>query len=133
MTDPADHTDAPPRLDPLFVHARREALIILCTWATCLVWSVTTCITMGYDRSAEDIGFILGLPDWVFFGVCLPWGVAAVFSIVFVLFVMKDDDLGPDAMEQETGDKGQETGDRGQESGDRRQGTGVRQRDDSDV
>jgi hypothetical protein len=85
--------------DPVYLHARREALIILAAWATCLVWSVTACITLGYGKAADDVAFILGVPDWVFWGVGVPWVSAGLFSIVFSLFFMAEDDLGEDAME----------------------------------
>ena len=46
---------------------------------------------------------ILGMPDWVFWAVVFPWGLALLFSIWFCFFFMADDDLGQDPEEKESG------------------------------
>ncbi len=94
---PPTSTNEPPP-DPVFVAARREALVILGAWATCLVWCITTCVVLGYGDSSGDVTLILGIPHWVFWGVVVPWASAGVFSVVFATFFMKDHDLGPDRM-----------------------------------
>ena len=81
-------------LDPVFLHARREALWILGAWAACLLWAVPYCYLNGYNRSAEELQTILGMPDWVFWGIVVPWILADVFAIWFCFFYMVDDDLG---------------------------------------
>ena len=68
-------------------------------WAIALVWTVTGCYLMGYNRAANDIVLLLGFPDWVFWGICLPWGLCLVFSVWFCFFTMADDDLGEDPEE----------------------------------
>lgn len=40
---------------------------------------------------------ILGFPDWVFYGIIVPWVLSAVFTVVYCLWWMPDDDLGVDA------------------------------------
>ena len=95
-------------LDPTFVHARREAIVIFCLWATGLAWAVPFCWFTGYaHRFAphEVIPTTLGIPTWLFWGIFAPWVVADIFTIWFCFFYMKDDDLGesneePDAMAQ---------------------------------
>lgn len=82
------------KLDPVYVNTRREAFIILAVWATCLVYTVTYCRLFGYNLPPEQITITFGMPSWVFYGVLLPWIAAGVFSIVYSLFFMTDDDLG---------------------------------------
>src|SRR5207249_822725 len=57
----------------LLRHARREGLVILVVWAIALLWSVGSAYVLGYGRDAQDIRLILGMPDWVFWSVVLPW------------------------------------------------------------
>lgn len=47
---------------------------------------------MGYSRSPEDIKLILGFPDWIFFGVLLPWILIVLFTIFYSLTLMKGDE-----------------------------------------
>ena len=83
----------------LLRHARREALLIMAVWALALVWSVGCGYVLGYGRQPEEIGLILGIPDWVFWSVVLPWGICLAFSVWFCFVFMTDDDLGHDPEE----------------------------------
>lgn len=85
------------RYDPLFLHARREAIVILAAWAACFAWSVTYCTQTGYNLSPESLATIWGMPRWVFFGIVVPWVTADVFAVWFCFFFMVDDDLGETA------------------------------------
>jgi hypothetical protein len=96
MTDPPRPAD---KEQQLLRHARREGLLILAVWAVCLIWSVGGSALFGYGRNPEDISLILGMPDWVFWFVALPWGVCLVFSVWFCFAFMADDDLGQDPEE----------------------------------
>jgi hypothetical protein len=95
---PPESTETP--FDPTFVNARREAWLILCAWAVCLIWTVGYCAVAGYDVPSDQIGLILGMPRWVFWGVFAPWIAATIFSVWFGLAYIADDDLGdPDGEE----------------------------------
>jgi hypothetical protein len=98
----------------LFQHARREALIVLAVWAVALAWTVGWCYLRGYEHAAEswpvraglaevrtaaDVRLTAGFPDWVFYGIVLPWFACTAFTVGFCLFVMTDDDLGTEAGE----------------------------------
>ncbi len=95
----------PPSPDPagkeqqLLRNARREAWIILTAWAATLLWSVGAGYVLGYQRDPAAMGLVLGMPDWVFWSVALPWVVCLVFSIWFCFAFMADDDLGHDPEE----------------------------------
>ena len=80
----------------LLRHARREGLVILIVWGLALCWSVGSAYVLGYGRDVQDIRLILGMPDWVFWSVVLPWGLCLIFSFWFCFFFMADDDLGHD-------------------------------------
>ena len=109
--------------DPLYLHAKREAKIILGLWAVCLVFTCTAGYLFGYNAHPPDPGATggsigaavgtldgfnrdaaslstplgLGIPDWVFYSVILPWGFCIIATFWFCLFVFRDDDLGANA------------------------------------
>jgi hypothetical protein len=92
---------APNKTDPLLRHSRREAIIIAISWLAATVYCCTYSYLFGYIReghplSVGDVKPILGIPNWVFWGYFVPWGVCAVFNIWFAGFYVADDDLGRD-------------------------------------
>jgi hypothetical protein len=89
--------------DPLLHSARREALIVLGIWLAACVYTIGYCYAFGYGRDPETLTFVLGFPDWIFFGVVTPWFVCTAVSIWFALTFMADQDLGPEPAEDEAG------------------------------
>lgn len=83
----------------LLKHARREGLVIMVVWAVALLWSVVGSYVTGYGRDAGQVTLILGIPDWVFWNVVVPWGLCLVFSVWYCFRFMADDDLGEDQAE----------------------------------
>ena len=101
------------RDDLVYVNARREAIFILLLWCLCLFWTVGFCYLDGYtehpqlpgdvtamlpdlsgfDRDPQSLQTPLGLgiPDWVFWGVAVPWGLCILISTWFCFFFMTDD------------------------------------------
>ena len=86
MPEPAD--------DHVLKSARREAVVVFVVWVCALAYTVTYCYLNGYDRSVEDLKFVLGFPDWVFWGIVVPWLVCAVISYWFSYRFMRDEELG---------------------------------------
>lgn len=88
---------APPKAapveDPLLVHARHEMIVAACVWFVSMIYSLGVCYIWGYGRQAATLTFVLGFPDWIFWGVVFPWGLCTLFSIAFALFYMRDDEL----------------------------------------
>jgi hypothetical protein len=80
--------------NPLLRRARREAIVVLGWWLTTLVYTVGYCYRNGYDRPIEELTFVLGFPDWVFWGLVVPWVVCFLFSIWFAFYFMQDDPMG---------------------------------------
>ena len=83
--------------DPLLISARREATVILLLWVVSLAYTITYCARHGYDRTIDDMTFVFGFPDWVFWGVILPWSICTVFTWWFCHFFMGDEELGDDS------------------------------------
>jgi hypothetical protein len=66
----------------------------MAVWLGCLLWSTIAALLGGYGRDPDDIGLILGFPDWIFWGIVLPWALCLSFSVWFCFWFMADDDLG---------------------------------------
>ncbi|MEX2187741.1 MAG: DUF997 family protein [Pirellulales bacterium] len=94
VNDPTTPTN---RVDPLVASSKREALFAASLWLAAIVYTVGYCSLFGYHRGADDLTFVLGIPDWVFWGIVTPWTVCTVVSIWFALRIMRDDPLGDEA------------------------------------
>jgi hypothetical protein len=96
----------PPRLmnqrpeDPVLTSARREALLVLAIWAAACAYSIGVCYRMGYNRDVATLTYVFGFPDWIFWGVVVPWTVCTVLCFVLSHFVIRDEDLGEEQSEE---------------------------------
>jgi hypothetical protein len=84
----------------LLRNARREGWIIMAVWLAALVWTTTVSYLFGYERDVAQIELVLGFPDWVFWGIVVPWGLCLAYSVWFCFVTMADDDLGQDPEEK---------------------------------
>jgi hypothetical protein len=84
---------AHPNEHPLLKPARREAIAALSIWLIVTIYCVTYCYLNAYGRDPKTLTFILGFPDWVFWGIVVPWGASTVISAVFAIWFMQDADL----------------------------------------
>jgi hypothetical protein len=82
------------REDPVLRTARREAIVVFITWLCAMSYTVSYCYVYGYGRTIDELKFILGFPDWVFWGIVAPWAVCFVLAYWFSYFFMSDEDLG---------------------------------------
>ena len=98
MTDDSQSNDS---YDPVFLHARREALVLLVAFVVFLVWTILTCYILGYRQPTVDVRTVWGMPRWVFWGVVVPWMAANVFTFAFAWFYMVNDPLGQAATEEQ--------------------------------
>jgi uncharacterized membrane protein YhdT len=89
------------REDPVLTSARREALLVFAIWLAACVYSVGFCYRFGYWRDAATLTYVLGFPDWVFWGVIVPWALCTGLCFVLSYFVIRDDDLGEEQAEEE--------------------------------
>jgi hypothetical protein len=85
-----------PPEDAVVRAARREAALALGMWLVAMCYTVTYCYFRGYGRSPDDLRFVLWFPDWVFWGIVLPWVACVLLSVVFAFRVMGTESLGPD-------------------------------------
>jgi len=90
-----------PETDRVVKSASREALAALVCWLVALAYTVPYCYVYGYNRTLESLKFVCGVPDWVFWGIFLPWGVCILLSCLFAAIFMRDEDLGEELPEQE--------------------------------
>ena len=82
--------------DPVFLNSRREAWVILGCWFVALLWALPCSYFMGYGKSVDPDAMetILGMPEWVFWGIAMPWLAADVFTAWFCFCYMANDDIG---------------------------------------
>jgi hypothetical protein len=91
--------------DPVVKAARREACLALAMWVAAMGYTVTYCYLNGYGRSVESLRFVLWFPDWVFWGIVVPWVLCVLLSIPFAFRLMGDESLGEE-MDEEAGGSG---------------------------
>lgn len=89
------------REDPVVWTGRREALVILAIFLGAIIYTVTYCYLHGYHRAPQTLTFIIGFPDWVFWGVVTPWFVCLLLSYWFGYLFMQDANLGGAAPEDD--------------------------------
>ncbi len=87
------------REDPVLTSSRREALLVLSIWFLAAAYSVGVCSVWGYGRDAATLTYVLGFPDWVFWGVIAPWTACTAICFVMAYYVIADDDLGEEQAE----------------------------------
>ena len=77
--------------DAVFLHSRRETVVLLWVFAVFLVWCIGSSYMLGYNT--DDLSTVWGIPRWVFWGVAVPWMGANVFTVWFAWFFVADDPL----------------------------------------
>ena len=87
--------------DPVLTSARREALLVFAIWLAACVYSISVCYRLGYGRDVETLTYVFGFPDWIFWGVVVPWTVCTGLSFVLSYFVIRDEDLGEEQLEEQ--------------------------------
>jgi hypothetical protein len=89
------------REDPVLTSARREAVLVLGIWVVACVYSIGVSYAMGYGRDAATLTYVLGFPDWIFWGVVVPWTACTVLCFLLSYFVIRDEDLGEEQAEEQ--------------------------------
>ena len=80
--------------DPVVNSSFREALVVISIWLMAMGWCITVCYRMGYNRPVEDLKLVYGFPDWVFWGIVVPWCVCTVISCLFSALLFREGHLG---------------------------------------
>src|SRR4029453_11109224 len=73
--------------DPVLTSARREALLVLAIWLVACVSSIGICYWLGYGRDVATLTYVLGFPDWIFWGIIVPWTGGTGLCLVVPLCV----------------------------------------------
>lgn len=84
------------RPDPVYVSSRREAILVFVIFAIACTHTVVYTTTFGYNRPIDSLRFVFGFPDWVFYGIVVPWGLCVLISWGFGALFVRDEDLGED-------------------------------------
>ena len=79
--------------DPLLKSARREAKVAATWWAIALTYTIGVCTQFGYGRDPKTLTYVLGFPDWVFWGIVVPWGACTLFAAWFAFGFMRNEPL----------------------------------------
>jgi hypothetical protein len=94
-------------LDPAFLRARREMLVVLVLFGLALGWTIGFCYWLGYDATdgepSEALSLVLGLPTWVFVGIVLPWLIIDLVAIWFCFYFLADDVVDDEPFERRDG------------------------------
>lgn len=85
-----------PNEDPALTSARREAIVTGVITLCMMLYTVSYCYLYGYGRKVADLKFVYGFPDWIFWGILVPWGVCVVISFLYGSVFMRDEYLGED-------------------------------------
>ncbi len=80
--------------DPLLRSARREMWIATGLWLAAMIATLTVSLGWGYGRDPATLTYVLGFPDWIFWGVIVPWASSTVLATIFSLRFMEDAPLG---------------------------------------
>ncbi len=91
--------------DPVVRSTRREVIAVLGVTAIALTYTIITCYRLGFDRSRE-LKFVklfagIAFPEWVFWGIVVPWLASFVIGGLFALRFMSDADLGEELEEDD--------------------------------
>lgn len=92
--------DKTPIIDPVYESSLRESKWIVIIWAINFAWVIGYCTWSGYPDPDEPLSTVWGMPSWVFWGVFVPWIVAAAVSSWFALTKIKDHPLPEGSLAQ---------------------------------
>jgi hypothetical protein len=79
--------------------------VVTLLWCVAAAYTIGYCALFGYGRSAKDLHFVFGIPDWVVWGIVVPWSVCVGIGCWFSWFFMTDDDLGEEQESDFAGSK----------------------------
>jgi uncharacterized membrane protein len=88
--------------DPLVVAGRREAAFALLLSLVAMLYSVSYCVAFGYGGEADKLTYVLWFPNWVFWGIVVPWVACVLISSVYAMCFMKDADLSREGADDAT-------------------------------
>jgi phosphatidylserine synthase len=91
-----EQSATPSNEDPVVQSSRREAIVVAVIWLTAMIYCVGYCYRFGYNRSAQTLTFVWGVPDWAFWGVVVPWAAFTLVAFWLASVFMRDEDFERD-------------------------------------
>ncbi|MEM9015603.1 MAG: DUF997 family protein [Verrucomicrobiota bacterium] len=86
---------SPEPLSESFRQSRREFVVMVVIWSCFAAWcTVYNGIVAMREEDGAELRLILGIPEWVVWGVFIPWLLAVAVTVWFAMCFMKDTDLG---------------------------------------
>jgi hypothetical protein len=92
--------------NPVLTSSRREAVLVMSIWLVACVSTIGICYWLGYDRDVTTLTFVFGFPDWIFWGIIVPWTVCTALCFIVPRYVITDEDLGEEQTEESLGSAG---------------------------
>ncbi len=62
-------------------------------WGFFAVWTLVSVSRKGTAEPGAPLELIWGMPEWVVFGILIPWALGLALTVWFALRFMKDTDL----------------------------------------
>ena len=87
--------------DPVVRASRREAIFAAVLLVAAMTYTIGYAALHGYNRSPDSLEFVLWFPDWVFWGIVVPWLACVVAGVAYAYGVMGAEPLGPDLAESQ--------------------------------
>ena len=82
------------RLAPSLVGTASEAILCGVVFVAAMTYTLVTCTRMVTTAiPGVPMVAVFGFPDWVFWGIVVPWGVCTVISAAVQLAIMQDHDF----------------------------------------
>jgi hypothetical protein len=80
--------------DPVVRSSRRETVVVILVWLAAMTYTVGYNWLFAYGRGPGEMRLVLGIPDWVLWGIILPWSACVVVCWWFAYGFMSDESLG---------------------------------------
>jgi hypothetical protein len=76
-------------VEPSYRRTLKEAVVALLLWLGAGIWVLSVSYWLGYRRPVHSIG---GIPNWVLWGVLVPWVTLFFVHSWYSLFFLRADD-----------------------------------------
>ncbi|MEC5127429.1 DUF997 family protein [Verrucomicrobiales bacterium BCK34] len=89
-----------------FRQSRKELYFMVASWVVFAGWTISYVGLKGGAKEGEALRLVWGMPEWVVYGILIPWIFGLGLTVWFALRFMKDTDLDPAAYEVTKGEEG---------------------------
>lgn len=82
--------------DPRYAQCNREMLASVLYWLSYGTAVIGTAAALGYGRSATEIGYVFGVPSWMFWGAVVGLFFCAVVPTLLIKVVFSNFSIAAD-------------------------------------